>query len=148
MTVSGTGVIRSIVMAPSKQHLVIAPQTGDAQLWHIMSNSIVHTFKGKHSRIEYFNMCSECVSLPLIWCSINGNRTDLKEFSFSLKPNIFLIKLIIPIFIGMYYFPIFTISNASRIIFFMQYIADIFSLNISPYVVYWTCFNIFFKNSI
>lgn len=47
MTVSGTGLIRSIMMAPSKQHLVIAPQTGDAQLWHIMSNSLVHTFKGK-----------------------------------------------------------------------------------------------------
>lgn len=46
MTVSGTGLIRSIVMAPSKQHLVIAPQLGDAQLWHIMSNSLVHTFKG------------------------------------------------------------------------------------------------------
>lgn len=48
MTVSGTGLIRSLVMAPSKQHLVIAPQVGDAQLWHIMSNSLVHTFKGKH----------------------------------------------------------------------------------------------------
>lgn len=47
MTVSGTGLIRSIVMAPSKQHLIIAPQVGDAQLWHIMSNSIVHTFKGE-----------------------------------------------------------------------------------------------------
>lgn len=46
MTVTGTGLIRSIVMAPSKQHLVIAPQVGDAQLWHIMSNSLVHTFKG------------------------------------------------------------------------------------------------------
>lgn len=83
MTVSGTGVIRSIVMAPSKQHLVLAPQTGDAQLWHIMSNSIVHTFKGKLSRIEYLNTpaCSECVSLLTIWCSIYGNRTDLKEFT-------------------------------------------------------------------
>lgn len=47
MTVSGTGLIRSIMMAPSKQHLVIAPQSGDAQLWHIMSNRVVHTFKGK-----------------------------------------------------------------------------------------------------
>lgn len=48
MTVSGTGPIRSITVAPSKQHLVISPQVGDAQLWHIMSNSIVHTFKGQY----------------------------------------------------------------------------------------------------
>lgn len=47
MTVTGTGAIRSIVMAPSKQHLIISPQVGDAQLWHIMSNSLVHTLKGK-----------------------------------------------------------------------------------------------------
>ncbi|XP_055320250.1 protein qui-1 isoform X3 [Sitodiplosis mosellana] len=51
MTVTGTGLIRSIVMAPSKQHLVIAPQVGDAQLWHIMSNSLVHTFKGHNGAI-------------------------------------------------------------------------------------------------
>lgn len=47
MTVSGPGPIRCIELAPSKQHLVISPKTGDAQLWHIMSNSIVHTFKGE-----------------------------------------------------------------------------------------------------
>lgn len=46
MTVSGTGPIRAIAVAPSKQHLIISPTVGDAQLWHIMSNSIVHTFKG------------------------------------------------------------------------------------------------------
>ncbi|XP_037926913.1 NACHT domain- and WD repeat-containing protein 1 isoform X3 [Hermetia illucens] len=46
MTVSGTGPIRDIALAPSKQHLVIATKVGDAQLWHIMSNSLVHTFKG------------------------------------------------------------------------------------------------------
>lgn len=56
MTVTGTGVIRSIVMAPSKQHLVIAPQVGDAQLWHIMSNSLVHTFKGTRKNVKFIKL--------------------------------------------------------------------------------------------
>ncbi|XP_055839533.1 protein qui-1 isoform X2 [Episyrphus balteatus] len=46
MTVSGTGPIRDIVVAPSKQHLILATKSGDVQLWHIMSNSLEHTFKG------------------------------------------------------------------------------------------------------
>lgn len=49
MTLSGTGVVRSILLAPSKQHLIITPQVGDAQLWHIMSNSLVHTLKGNQT---------------------------------------------------------------------------------------------------
>lgn len=47
MTVSGPSPIRGIALTPSKQHLVIAPNSGDVQLWHIMSNNLVHTFKGK-----------------------------------------------------------------------------------------------------
>lgn len=47
MTVSGTGPIRDICVAPSKQHLILATKSGDVQLWHIMSNSLEHTFKGK-----------------------------------------------------------------------------------------------------
>ncbi|XP_055387023.1 protein qui-1 isoform X2 [Condylostylus longicornis] len=46
MTVSGTGSIREICLGPSKQHLILATKTGDVQMWHIMSNSLVHTFKG------------------------------------------------------------------------------------------------------
>ncbi|XP_037046627.1 uncharacterized protein LOC119081650 [Bradysia coprophila] len=57
MTISGPGPIRCIVVAPSKQHLVIAPKTGDAQLWHIMSNSLVHTFKGHSGNVT-------CLSVP------------------------------------------------------------------------------------
>lgn len=58
MTVTGTGPIREIAMAPSKQHLLIATKTGDVQLCHIMSNSLVHTFKGirkqfRETLIEY-----------------------------------------------------------------------------------------------
>lgn len=39
--------IRLLQLAPSGQHLVLAPSAGDPQLWHVMSNSKVHTFKGK-----------------------------------------------------------------------------------------------------
>ncbi|VVD03875.1 unnamed protein product, partial [Leptidea sinapis] len=38
-------------LAPSGQHLVLAPSSGDPQLWHVMSNSKVHTFKGHSGRI-------------------------------------------------------------------------------------------------
>ncbi|GBP59808.1 hypothetical protein EVAR_30077_1 [Eumeta japonica] len=37
---------RLLQLAPSGQHLLLAPAAGDPQLWHIMSNSKVHTFKG------------------------------------------------------------------------------------------------------
>lgn len=46
MTVTGTGPIRFIDVAPSKQHLIISPRTGDVQMWHIMNNCLVHTFRG------------------------------------------------------------------------------------------------------
>ncbi|XP_034478202.1 NACHT domain- and WD repeat-containing protein 1 [Drosophila innubila] len=46
MTVSGTGVIRAVCVAPSKQHLILATNSGDVQQWHIMSNSLEHTYKG------------------------------------------------------------------------------------------------------
>ncbi|XP_063361352.1 protein qui-1 [Cydia amplana] len=42
---------RLLQLAPSGQHLVLAPAAGDPQLWHVMSNSKVHTFKGHSGRI-------------------------------------------------------------------------------------------------
>lgn len=62
MTVIGTGVIRSIVMAPSEQHLIISPQVGDAQLWHIMSNSLVHTLRGMRYPPMYLG-CTAALAL-------------------------------------------------------------------------------------
>ncbi|XP_030246906.1 NACHT domain- and WD repeat-containing protein 1 isoform X2 [Drosophila navojoa] len=46
MTVTGTGVIRAVCLAPSRQHLILATNSGDVQQWHIMSNSLEHTYKG------------------------------------------------------------------------------------------------------
>lgn len=47
MTVSGSGPFRAVCVVSSKQHLVLATTSGDVQLWHIMSNSLEHTYKGK-----------------------------------------------------------------------------------------------------
>ncbi|XP_055702272.1 protein qui-1 [Phlebotomus papatasi] len=57
MTVSGTGQIRTIDLSPSKQHLIIGPKIGDVQLWHIMNNSLVHTFKGHSGPVT-------CLTVP------------------------------------------------------------------------------------
>ncbi|XP_046664715.1 protein qui-1, partial [Homalodisca vitripennis] len=35
-----------IAPTPSAQHVVLVTLTGEIQLWHIMSNTLVHTFKG------------------------------------------------------------------------------------------------------
>jgi hypothetical protein len=46
MTVPG-GAITQFEVSPCKQYLILAKKTGDPQLWHIMSNTLVGTFKGK-----------------------------------------------------------------------------------------------------
>lgn len=65
MTISGPGPIRYIEMAPSRQHLIVVPSAGDAQLWHIMSNSLVHTFRGGKcgvdGRLQYKHMVHKLV---------------------------------------------------------------------------------------
>ncbi|KAG7299949.1 hypothetical protein JYU34_016975 [Plutella xylostella] len=50
---------RLLQLAPSGQHLVLAPSAGDPQLWHIMSNSKVHTFKGHSGRILCMSVVRE-----------------------------------------------------------------------------------------
>ncbi|XP_018400635.1 PREDICTED: NACHT domain- and WD repeat-containing protein 1 [Cyphomyrmex costatus] len=44
--------VKLIEAAPSGQHVVIVPPQGDAQLWHVMSGQLVHTFKGHSSPIS------------------------------------------------------------------------------------------------
>jgi hypothetical protein len=38
--------VKPIEPTPSGQHVVVIPQIGDPQLWHVMSNSLTYTFKG------------------------------------------------------------------------------------------------------
>ncbi|XP_062708711.1 protein qui-1 [Aedes albopictus] len=56
MTVPGPGPVRCIEVSPSKQHLILSPKVGDPQLWHIMSNSLVHTFKGHSGPVTYMKV--------------------------------------------------------------------------------------------
>ncbi|XP_011344899.1 NACHT domain- and WD repeat-containing protein 1 isoform X3 [Ooceraea biroi] len=44
--------VKLIEAAPSGQHVVVVPPQGDAQLWHVMSSQLVHTFKGHSSPIS------------------------------------------------------------------------------------------------
>lgn len=39
--------IKLIAAVPSGQHVVVVPELGDAELWHVMSGQLVHTFKGR-----------------------------------------------------------------------------------------------------
>ncbi|KAL9915704.1 protein qui-1 isoform 2-T16 [Glossina fuscipes fuscipes] len=59
MTVSGTGPIRDICVAPSKQHLILTTKSGDVQLWHIMSNSLEHIFKGHLAAVTCLLVASQ-----------------------------------------------------------------------------------------
>ncbi|XP_046435930.1 protein qui-1 isoform X1 [Neodiprion fabricii] len=44
--------VRLIEAAPSGQHVVVVPPQGDAELWHVMSGQLVHTFKGHSGPIS------------------------------------------------------------------------------------------------
>ncbi|EFN73134.1 Uncharacterized WD repeat-containing protein alr3466 [Camponotus floridanus] len=44
--------VKLIEAAPSGQHVIVVPPQGDAQLWHVMSSQLVHTFKGHSSPIS------------------------------------------------------------------------------------------------
>ncbi|KFB46917.1 AGAP004827-PA-like protein [Anopheles sinensis] len=59
MTVPGPGPVRCIEVSPSKQHLILSPKVGDPQLWHIMSNSLVHSFKGHSGPVTYMKVQSQ-----------------------------------------------------------------------------------------
>lgn len=39
--------VKFVEPAPTGQHVIVIPDQGDPQLWHVMSGQLVHTFKGK-----------------------------------------------------------------------------------------------------
>lgn len=78
MTVTGTGVIRAVCLAPSKQHLILATNSGDVQQWHIMSNSLEHTYKGKQETERERRQCCGplgelIIAHPPSICSVSGH---------------------------------------------------------------------------
>ncbi|XP_057334739.1 protein qui-1 [Microplitis mediator] len=44
--------VKFVEPAPTGQHVIIVPDQGDAQLWHVMSGQLVHTFKGHSNPIS------------------------------------------------------------------------------------------------
>lgn len=58
--------VKLIEAAPSGQHVVVVPSQGDdAQLWHVMSGQLVHTFKGRDRTKDVlvsFSRVSLCVA--------------------------------------------------------------------------------------
>lgn len=78
-----------IEASPSGQHIVIVPSdtssNGDAQLWHVMSGQLVHTFKGHSNPIsclavtqqsQYLLTGSEDTTI-IVW--------DMKEFTMKIR---------------------------------------------------------------
>ena len=77
--------VKLVEAAPSGQHVIVVPFQGDAQLWHVMSGQLVHTFKGHSSPIsclavtqqsQYLLTGSEDTSI-IVW--------DMKEFTLKLR---------------------------------------------------------------
>ncbi|KAJ9583451.1 hypothetical protein L9F63_022204, partial [Diploptera punctata] len=77
--------VKLIEPTPSGQHVVVIPQTGDPQLWHVMSNSLTHTFKGHSGPVlclaitkqsQYLLTGSEDISI-IVW--------DLKSLNLKLR---------------------------------------------------------------
>ncbi|KAL1138690.1 hypothetical protein AAG570_008752 [Ranatra chinensis] len=79
------GTVKQIEPTPTAQHVVITSQSGDAQLWHVMSNTQVHTFKGHSGAVlcmaitkqsQYLITGSEDTSI-IVW--------DLKTLELKLR---------------------------------------------------------------
>ncbi|XP_043524826.1 NACHT domain- and WD repeat-containing protein 1 [Frieseomelitta varia] len=77
--------VKLVEAAPSGQHVIIVPFQGDAQLWHVMSGQLVHTFKGHSNPIsclavtqhsQYLLTGSEDTSI-IVW--------DMKELTLKLR---------------------------------------------------------------
>lgn len=62
MTVPG-GRITHFEVSPCKQHLIIARKTGDPELWHIMGNRYIGSFKGEFDARSDHNFMEHLTSL-------------------------------------------------------------------------------------
>nr|XP_014277406.2 NACHT domain- and WD repeat-containing protein 1 [Halyomorpha halys] len=77
--------VRQIEPTFSAQHVIVIPNSGDPQLWHVMSNSLLHTFKGHSGKVlclavakqsQYLLTGSEDTSI-IMW--------DLKTYEIKLR---------------------------------------------------------------
>ncbi|XP_049840536.1 protein qui-1 [Schistocerca gregaria] len=77
--------VKLLEPTPSGQHLVVVPHNGDPQLWHVMSNTLTHTFKGHSGPVlclaitkqsQYLLTGSDDISI-IVW--------DLKSLQLKLR---------------------------------------------------------------
>ena len=77
--------VHKILPTPSAQHVVVLPTSGDPQLWHAMSNTLVNTFKGHSGPVICLAVTSDSQFLltgsedtsVIVW--------NLKTFEMKLK---------------------------------------------------------------
>lgn len=51
--------VKMMEVAPSGQHVIVIPCQGNAQLWHIMTGQLVHTFRGKNNFLSIYQMSNK-----------------------------------------------------------------------------------------
>lgn len=66
--------VKLVEATTSGQHVIIVPFQGDAQLWHVMSGQLVHTFKGIFLLLPLFQF------LILNGSSLNHPKNNFRTF--------------------------------------------------------------------
>ncbi|XP_068081226.1 protein qui-1 [Anabrus simplex] len=77
--------VKLIEPTPSGQHVVIVPQTGDPQLWHVMSNTLTHTFKGHSGPVQCLAITKQSQYLLTGSDDISIIVWDLKMLNLKLR---------------------------------------------------------------
>ncbi|KAG5678699.1 hypothetical protein PVAND_008347 [Polypedilum vanderplanki] len=85
MTVPG-GAISQFEVSPCKQYLILAKKTGDPQLWHIMSNTLVGTFKGHSGAIT-------CMMVPKNTHDLVTGSEDTSVIIWDIKTQVLKTRL-------------------------------------------------------
>ncbi|CAH0392958.1 unnamed protein product [Bemisia tabaci] len=70
---------------PTAQHIVVVPQNGDPQLWHVMSNSLVHTFRGHTGPVLCISIVKSSQYLLTGSADLSTIVWDLKTFELKFK---------------------------------------------------------------
>ncbi|KAK7595341.1 hypothetical protein V9T40_013166 [Parthenolecanium corni] len=77
--------VRKILPTPSAQHVVVLPVSGDPQLWHAMSSTLVHTFKGHSGAVLCLAITSDSQLLLTGSEDTSAIVWDLKTFETKIK---------------------------------------------------------------
>ncbi|XP_026685419.1 uncharacterized protein LOC103517582, partial [Diaphorina citri] len=92
--------INLIETTPNGQHVIVVPHDGDPQMWRIMANSLVHTFKGHSGKI----LCIYVSKCPSDYFLISGSDDtsiiiwdmNTYEIKLRIKEHIAPVSCIVP----------------------------------------------------